>query len=86
MAKHFKQIEIACQYEFTPFQTLCPKCAGPFWITYHTSRRIMTLQGMCHLSLIVRRCQNAECFSIIAPIGLKKRAGGLCRMGSLAWT
>ena len=61
MAKHFKQIEIACQYEFTPFQTLCPKCAGPFWIAYHTSRRIMTLQGMCHLSLKVRRCQNAEC-------------------------
>ncbi len=51
MAKHLKQIEIASQYEFTPLQTLCPKCAGPFWIAYHASRRIMTLQGMCHLSL-----------------------------------
>lgn len=61
MAKHLKQIEIASQYEFTPLQTLCPKCAGPFWIAYHTSRRIMTLQGMCHLSLKVRRCQNADC-------------------------
>ena len=30
MAKHLKQIEIASQYEFTPLQTLCPKCAGPF--------------------------------------------------------
>jgi hypothetical protein len=61
MAKHLKQIRITSQYEFTPLQTRCPTCAGPFWIAYHTSRRITTLQGVCHLSLKVRRCQNADC-------------------------
>lgn len=61
MAKHLKQIRITSQYAFTPLQTRCPTCAGPFWIAYHTSRRITTLQGVCHLSLKVRRCQNVDC-------------------------
>jgi hypothetical protein len=61
MAKYLKQIEIASRHELTPLQMVCPKCSGPFWIAYHTSRRVTTLQGMCHLSIRVRRCQNADC-------------------------
>jgi len=61
MAKCLKQIEIASRHELTPLQMVCPKCAGPFWIAYHTSRRVTTLQGMCHLNIKVRRCQNADC-------------------------
>jgi len=61
MAKYLKQIEIASRHELAPLQTVCPKCAGSFWIAYHTSRRVTTLQGMCQLNIKVRRCQNVDC-------------------------
>jgi hypothetical protein len=31
------------------------------WVAYHKERKIMTLQGLCRLTLVVRRCRNGEC-------------------------
>ena len=31
------------------------------WVAYHTQRTITTLQGICHLTLCVRRCHNQQC-------------------------
>lgn len=31
------------------------------WVAYHTQRTITTLQGICQLTLRVRRCHNQQC-------------------------
>lgn len=31
------------------------------WVAYHTHRTIMTLQGLCLLTIVVRRCRNQTC-------------------------
>jgi hypothetical protein len=31
------------------------------WVAYHTQRTITTLQGLCRLTLCVRRCRNQQC-------------------------
>src|SRR5260370_24429387 len=31
------------------------------WVAYHTRRTIPTLQGLCRLTLCVRRCRNQQC-------------------------
>ncbi len=44
--------------------SLCTQCAGcgqPMWVAYHTQRTITTLEGICHLTLCVRRCRNPHC-------------------------
>ncbi len=31
------------------------------WVSYHARRTILTLQGLCQFTLVVRRCRNQEC-------------------------
>lgn len=31
------------------------------WVAYHAHRTITTLQGLCDLTLVVRRCRNEDC-------------------------
>jgi hypothetical protein len=31
------------------------------WVAYHTERTVLTLQGLCQLTLVVRRCRNQKC-------------------------
>jgi ribosomal protein S27AE/transposase-like protein len=42
-------------------RTACAECGQEMWVAYHKERKIMTLQGLCHLTLVVRRCRNGEC-------------------------
>jgi hypothetical protein len=44
-----------------PLRTRCVGCGHPIWIAYHTQRTITTLQGICRLTLHVRRCRNQHC-------------------------
>lgn len=31
------------------------------WVAYHTQRSVLTLQGLCRLTIVIRRCRNAAC-------------------------
>jgi len=31
------------------------------WVAYHIHRKLMTLQGLCDLTVVVRRCRNQVC-------------------------
>jgi len=42
-------------------RTACVECGQEMWVAYHAHRKIMTLQGLCRLTLVVRRCRNKEC-------------------------
>ncbi len=44
-----------------PQQRSCFECGQSMWVAYHTHRTIMTLQGLCHLTIVVRRCRNQTC-------------------------
>jgi ribosomal protein S27AE len=52
-AKHKKRLEVQ--------RTRCVECGQEMWVAYHKERKIMTLQGLCGLTLVVRRCRNTEC-------------------------
>jgi MULE transposase domain len=39
----------------------CVECGQEMWVAYHKERKIMTLQGLCRLTLVVRSCRNKEC-------------------------
>jgi hypothetical protein len=44
-----------------PCHARCPHCGGPAHVAYHSRRTVATLDGLCALTLVVRRCQDAAC-------------------------
>lgn len=49
------------EQQLTPVCAHCSSCGQSMQIAYRTRRTITTLQGICHLTLRVRRCRNQEC-------------------------
>ena len=49
------------QHRLEPQRKACPACEHPMWVAYHIHRRLMTLQGLCDLTIVVRRCRNQAC-------------------------
>src|SRR5437764_4345812 len=49
------------EVRLTPLREQCVGCGKRLWVAYHAQRTIMTLRGLVHLRLVVRRCRNAEC-------------------------
>jgi hypothetical protein len=44
-----------------PQQTKCVECGQDMWVAYHAHRKVITLDGLCGLTLQVRRCRNPAC-------------------------
>jgi len=61
MARKEHRPQATHQQMLIPQQTHCPTCGGSFWVAYRTRRTILTLEGLCQLTLSVRRCQNQDC-------------------------
>src|SRR5256884_8283295 len=49
------------QVRLTPHREECVSCGERLWVAYHAQRTLMTFRGLVHLTLVVRRCRNAEC-------------------------
>lgn len=49
------------QRQLEPQRKTCIACEHPMWVAYHTERTILTLQGLCQIRLVVRRCRNQQC-------------------------
>jgi hypothetical protein len=49
------------QVRLTPQREECVSCGERLWVAYHARRTLMTFRGLVHLTLVVRRCRNAEC-------------------------
>ena len=49
------------QHRLEPQRKVCEICEQPMWVAYHVHRRLMTLQGLCDLTIVVRRCRNQAC-------------------------
>jgi hypothetical protein len=53
---------LAAQHETLDWpQTRCDTCQGPLWVAYHDDRTVVTLDGLLHLTLRIRRCRNRAC-------------------------
>jgi hypothetical protein len=48
-------------YKLEPQRKTCVACEQPMWVAYHIHRKLMTLQGLCDLTIVVRRCRNQAC-------------------------
>src|SRR5258708_9856996 len=49
------------QVRLTPQREECVSCGERLWVAYHARRSLMTCRGLMRLTLVVRRCRNAEC-------------------------
>ncbi len=49
------------QQRLEPQRKVCVVCEHPMWVAYHIHRTLMTLQGLCDLTIVVRRCRNEDC-------------------------
>src|SRR5437868_3194169 len=49
------------EVRLTPLHEQCVGCGKRLWVAYHAQRTLMTLGGLVHLRLVVRRCRNREC-------------------------
>lgn len=47
--------------QLVPLWKECCHCGQPLWVAYSSQRNVTTLQGVCHLTLTVRECQNQAC-------------------------
>src|SRR3954451_23818445 len=48
-------------YRLEPYQRRVPSCGGPAHVAYHSRRTVATLDGLYHLTLVVRRCADPAC-------------------------
>lgn len=39
----------------------CPACGQRLWVAYHRHRTVVTLDGLCRLRLVIRRCHTRQC-------------------------
>jgi hypothetical protein len=61
MARKACRPKASTERMLTSLCTQCGFCGQSMWIAYHTQRTITTLQGICRLTLCVRRCRNPHC-------------------------
>lgn len=51
----------ASERTLEPLGTECVECGGRLWRDYDNERTVTTLDGLVHLVLHIRRCQNRAC-------------------------
>src|SRR5215211_6294513 len=61
MARRCPRPTPAYQVRLTPLQDHCPRCGGRLWVAYHGHRVILRLDGLCAVTLVVRRCRTSGC-------------------------
>jgi MULE transposase domain len=61
MARKGRRAAATAKQLLTVLRTQCAGCGQPMWVAYHTQRTITTLEGICRLTLCVRRCRNQHC-------------------------
>lgn len=61
MARKGCRAAATAEQTLTCVRTQCAGCNQPMWVAYHTQRTVTTLQGICRLTLCIRRCRNPQC-------------------------
>jgi hypothetical protein len=61
MARRHRRPPADYERTLVPLDTRCPLCGGPAPVAYHSHRTVATLDGLCRLTLVVRRCRDTTC-------------------------
>ena len=61
MARRQHRPSATMERDLAPHRRACWGCGHPLWMLYHTSRTVTTVEGVCHLTLTVRRCVQPTC-------------------------
>ena len=61
MARKYARPAATHYHLLTPRQTHCPHCGSRLWVASHSERTILTLEGLCHFTLVVRWCRQRTC-------------------------
>ncbi len=61
MARHQHRAPATMRCHQAPHRRACGACGHPLWMLYHTSRTVVTVEGVCRLTLTVRRCVQLTC-------------------------
>ncbi len=61
MARRHPRPPATMQRQLAPHRRECWACGHPLWMLYHTARTVVTLDGVCRLTLTVRRCVRPTC-------------------------
>jgi len=61
MARKYARPVATHYHLLTPRQTHCPHCGSRLWVASHSERTILTLEGLCHFTVVVRWCRQRTC-------------------------
>ena len=61
MARHQHRAPATMQRHLAPHRRACWACGHPLWMLYQTARTVTTVEGVCRLTLTVRRCVQPTC-------------------------
>ena len=61
MARRHPRPPATMQRHLAPHRRACWACGHPLWMLYQTARAVTTVEGVCRLTLMVRRCVQPTC-------------------------
>jgi ribosomal protein S27AE len=61
MARKYARPAATQHQRLTPLQAVCPCCGQRLWVAAHSERTVLTLDGLCHFTLVVRWCRQPTC-------------------------
>lgn len=61
MARKYARPPATHHRVLAPLQDACPQCGHRTWVARHSRRVVMTLDGLCDFTLVVRCCRNRRC-------------------------
>ncbi len=61
MARRTCRPPVTAHQRLTPVRRTCSTCQAPLVVAYHTARTVTTLERVCRLHLVVRRCRTVGC-------------------------
>ncbi len=67
MARRTCRPPVTAQQRLAPIRRTCSSCQSPLVVAYHTARTVTTLDHVCRLHLVVRRCRTVGCPRVRQP-------------------
>ena len=61
MARRTCRPPVTARQRLAPIRRMCSGCQAPLVGAYHMARTVTTLDSVCRLTLVVRRCHTGCC-------------------------
>jgi hypothetical protein len=85
MARRTRRPPVTAHQRLAPIRRTCSGCQTPLVVAYHTARTVTTLDRVCRLTLVVRRCCTPGCVRYQQPYRLEEEGHEPCPMANSGW-